>query len=87
MVPEPGNTLLASTSMGARWVRLHDFGDYCHWYQVEPEKGRFIWRDREIDALRKCGFLILANLGHPPRWAGRDSEKSWWGTLSGTSQT
>ena len=70
-VPEPTNTLLASEAMGARWVRLHDFGDFCHWRVVEPEKGRFEWRDAEIDELRRRGFMILANLGHPPLWAGR----------------
>ncbi len=71
VVPEPTNTLLASEAMGARWVRLHDFGDFCHWRVVEPKKGRFEWRDAEIDELRRRGFMILANLGHPPLWAGR----------------
>jgi len=71
VVPEPTNTLLASEAMGARWVRLHDFGDFCHWRVVEPEKGRFVWRDAEINDLGSRGFTILANLGHPPRWAGR----------------
>jgi hypothetical protein len=75
-VPEPSNTMLASAKMGARWVRLHDFGDFCHWRVVEPEKGQFVWCDAEIDELRKRGFLILANLGHPPLWAGRDSDPS-----------
>ncbi len=71
VVPQPTNTLLASEAMGARWVRLHDFGDFCHWRVVEPEKGRFEWRDAEIDDLRNRGFTIMANLGHPPLWAGR----------------
>lgn len=71
VVPEPTNTLLAAEALGARWVRLHDFGDFCHWRVVEPEKGRFEWRDAEIDELRSRGFSILANLGHPPPWAGR----------------
>ena len=70
-LPEPTNTLLASAAMGARWVRLHDFGDFCHWRVVEPEKGRFVWRDDEINDLRRRGFTLLANLGHPPLWAGR----------------
>ncbi|HPA16382.1 MAG TPA: carbohydrate binding domain-containing protein [Verrucomicrobiae bacterium] len=70
-VPRPTNTLLASEAMGARWVRLHDFGDFCHWRVVEPEKGNFVWRDAEIDELTKRGFKIMANLGHPPIWAGR----------------
>jgi len=71
VVPQPTNTLLASEAMGARWLRLHDFGDFCHWRVVEPEKGRFDWRDAEIDELRNRGFTIMANLGHPPLWAGR----------------
>jgi len=71
VVSKPTNTLLASQAMGARWVRLHDFGDFCHWCVVEPEKGCFVWRDEEVDDLRIRGFLILANLGHPPLWAGR----------------
>ncbi|MBM4091118.1 MAG: hypothetical protein FJ276_17105 [Planctomycetes bacterium] len=75
VVPQPTNTLLASEAMGARWVRLHDFGDFCHWRVVEPEKGTFVWRDAEIDDLRNRGFMILANLGHPPLWAGRPHPK------------
>lgn len=75
-VPDaPTNTYLASEAMGARWVRLHDFGDFCHWRVVEPEKGRFEWRDAEIDDLRRRGFEILANLGHTPIWAGRPHGK------------
>lgn len=76
VVPEPTNTLLASAAMGARWVRLHDFGDFCHWHVVEPEQGRFVWCDAEINDLRARGFHILANLGHPPLWAGRQDPRS-----------
>ena len=75
VVPEPTNPFLASEAMGARWVRLHDFGDFCHWHVVEPEQGQFVWRDAEINELRRRGFMILANLGHPPRWAGRPHPK------------
>lgn len=75
VVPQPTNTFLASEAMGARWVRLHDFGDFCHWYVVEPEKGRFVWHDAEIQELRARGFMILANLGHPPLWSARPHPK------------
>ena len=71
VVPKPTNTMLASEAMGARWVRLHDFGDFCHWRVVEPEKGKYVWCDEEINDLRQRGFMLLANLGHPPLWAGR----------------
>ncbi|MGO8926287.1 MAG: carbohydrate binding domain-containing protein [Limisphaerales bacterium] len=79
VVPQPTPTMLASAAMGARWVRLHDFGDFCHWWVVEPEKGRFVWHDAEIAELRSRGFLVFANLGHPPRWAGRDHENNQGG--------
>jgi hypothetical protein len=79
VVPQPSPTMLASAAMGARWVRLHDFGDFCHWWVVEPEKGRFVWHDAEIAELRSRGFLVFANLGHPPRWAGRDHENNQGG--------
>ena len=75
VVREPTNTLLASEAMGARWIRLHDFGDFCHWRVVEPVKGRFEWPDAEIDDLGRRGFTIMANLGHPPPWAGRPHPK------------
>ena len=71
-VPEPTETLRLAEAMGARWIRLHDFGDFCHWRVVEPEKGHFVWHDAEVDALRARGFGVFANLGHPPLWAGRD---------------
>jgi len=73
LADKPSGTLLASEAMGARWLRLHDFGDYGHWYRVEPEKGRFEWNDAAIDAMRNAGFTVVANLGHPPLWAGRGS--------------
>ncbi len=62
-------SLRAAEAIGARWIRLHDFGDYCHWYQVEPAPGIEVWHDREIDELAAAGFTIMANLGHPPTWA------------------
>lgn len=81
VVPEPTNTVLASEAMGARWVRLHDFGDFCHWRVVEPEKGKFVWCDAEINDLKARGFTVLANLGHPPLWAGRhDPKRAEYGT-------
>ncbi|MBI3921618.1 MAG: hypothetical protein HY318_09395 [Armatimonadetes bacterium] len=75
VVPQAARTMLASEAMGARWVRLHDFGDFCHWRVVEPEKGKLVWRDAEINDLKARGFTILANLGHPPLWAGRPDPK------------
>jgi hypothetical protein len=68
---DPTTSMTASERMGSRWVRLHDFGDFCHWRVVEPESGASVWHDAEVSALVESGFVILANLGHPPPWAGR----------------
>jgi hypothetical protein len=70
-LPVPGNGFLASKAMGAGWIRLHDFGDYCHWYKVEPQRGNYVWYDSQIEALRSEGFNIVGNLGLAPPWAGR----------------
>ncbi len=75
VVPEATLTMRVSEAMGARWVRLHDFGDFCHWRVVEPEKGRLVWCDAEVNDLVARGFTLLANLGHPPLWAGRPGGK------------
>jgi hypothetical protein len=48
---------------------------FCHWRVVEPRPGQFEWHDAEINALRSRGFMILANLGHPPLWAGQPHPK------------
>jgi hypothetical protein len=74
----PREPVVAVIATGARWVRLHDFGsDFCHWYRVEPmEGGPFSWFDAEIDELRRRGFSLLANLGHPPAWAGSRSKSA-----------
>jgi hypothetical protein len=71
MLPGPTRAVLASEAMGVGWARLHDFSDVCHWYRVEPEKGRYVWHDAEVDDFRRRGFTLMANLGHPPLWAGR----------------
>jgi len=82
--PIPGNALLASKAMGARWVRLHDFGDFCHWYQVEPQLGTYVWHDAEVRQLSSEGFRIIGNLGFPPVWAAK-KEPGW--TVSSTGWT
>lgn len=71
-LPVPGNAFLASKAMGAGWIRLHDFGDYCHWYKVEPQRGNYVWYDSQIEALSSEGFNIVGNLGLAPPWAGRN---------------
>lgn len=57
---------------GIRWWRLHDLSAYTQWAVAEPEPDRFVWYDREIDALRSRGLSILGVFARTPAWAGQD---------------
>ncbi len=57
-------------AIGANWTRLHDAGlDYIGWYHLEPEQGRWQFRDDPIHRYRKHHVLILGELGTAPPWA------------------
>lgn len=63
-------SLLALKAGGFNWVRLHDGGTHLtSWYDVEPEKGKWRFRDLEIQAIRQQHLLIYGQLGGAPRWA------------------
>ena len=62
--------ILMAKAIGINWTRLHDAGsDYLMWYYIEPEKGRWIFHDKEINRYRKYGMKIPAELGTAPKWA------------------
>ena len=55
---------------GFNWVRLHDGSRHLScWYFVEPEKGKWHFADREIQAFRKNHILLYGQLGGSPAWA------------------
>lgn len=57
---------------GIRWWRLHDLSAYTQWAVAEPEPDRFVWYDREIEALRSRGLSILGVFARTAPWAGQD---------------
>lgn len=62
--------ILMAKAIGANWTRLHDAGlEYIGWSYLEPEPGKWAFRDREIERYRKYGIMILAELGTAPPWA------------------
>jgi len=69
--------LLMAKAIGANWVRLHDAGmRFLHWQNVEPEKGQWVFYDREIQRYRDAKLKILGSLGTAPYWAtGYDRSK------------
>lgn len=62
--------ILMAKAVGVNWVRLHDAGlDYLGWYHLEPEPGKWEFRDKELYRYRKFGMRILGELGTAPKWA------------------
>ncbi len=68
--------------LGFKWVRVHDAANWLtKWYYIEPEKGKWLWHDAEIDLYRKYGLSVLGMLGTAPAWASmrpRDGATGYW---------
>ena len=62
--------ILMTKAMGINWTRLHDAGlEYFGWWNLETEKGKWRFFDRELKRYRKHGIKIFAELGTAPPWA------------------
>lgn len=56
--------------LGFKWVRVHDAASWLtKWNYIEPEKGKWLWHDAEIDRYRRYGLSVLGMLGTAPPWA------------------
>lgn len=63
-------SLKAVKAAGVNWARLHDAGaDYIGWYWLEPEKGKWIFRDDDIMAYRRNQIKVFGQFGTAPKWA------------------
>ncbi len=63
-------SLKAVKAAGVNWARLHDAGaDYIGWYWLEPEKGKWSFRDDDIKAYRKNHIKVFGQFGTAPKWA------------------
>jgi hypothetical protein len=55
---------------GVNWARFHDAGtEYIGWYHLEPEKGKWEFRDDAINVFRKNRIRIFAGLQTAPTWS------------------
>jgi len=62
--------ILMAKAIGANWTRLHDAGtEYIGWAHLEPEPGKWIFRDRELQRYAQYGMKILGLLSTSPLWA------------------
>lgn len=69
------STLLMAKAAGVNWTRFHDAGwKYSCWAELEKEKGRWQFHDREINRIAAAKLSIFAQLGTAPDWATRIKE-------------
>ncbi len=55
---------------GVNWARLHDAGfEYIGWAWLEPEKGKWSFRDEYLQRYRANHIKIFGQLGTTPNWA------------------
>lgn len=56
-------------ALGFTWQRLHDCSAICKMFRGNPEPGRHVWYDGQVDAIRAAGIEILALPDWPAKWA------------------
>ena len=62
--------LTMAKAVGVNWVRLHDAGtEYIGWSFLEPEKGKWQFRDSDLQRYRDHHLKILGLLSTSPGWA------------------
>lgn len=62
--------LLMAKAIGCNWMRLHDAGtEYIGWSFLEPEKGKWQFRDADLRRYRDHHLKILGLLSTSPGWA------------------
>lgn len=67
--------LVMAKAIGLNWTRLHDAGlEYFGWWNLETEKGKWRFFDRELHRYRTYGIKIFAELGTAPAWASYYSD-------------
>ena len=63
-------TIRMMKACGINWARLHDAGtEYCGWWNLEQEKGRWTFMDADLLRYRKHKVKVFAQLGTTPAWA------------------
>ena len=63
-------TVRTMKAAGVNWARFHDAGtNYIGWYHLEPEKGKWEFRDDAIALFRENHIRIFAGLQTAPTWS------------------
>jgi len=71
--------LILAKATGHNWARLHDTGNnITSWWYVEPEQGKWTWRDALLKKYRDRNLLVLGMLSTSPGWANGSPGTSFW---------
>jgi len=60
--------------MGFKWTRIHDCSSITHWRTAEPERGKFVFFDDQVERARRNGLKILGEFLRTPEWASTAPE-------------
>jgi len=64
----------ALKKLGVKWQRIMSPTAWFRWKNIEPEKGKFVWYDKEVEKTISHGFQIMGTIGtnnYWPEWADR----------------
>jgi hypothetical protein len=68
----------AVARLGYKWCRIHDASGITKWGRVEPEPGKWVWRDEDIAVARRYGLSVLGMLDGSPPWASGTKEGGYF---------
>lgn len=64
--------------LGFKWLRIHDASAITKWGRIEPEPGRWLWHDDQVELTRRHGFRILGMLDSSPAWESGTKEEGYF---------
>ena len=72
-----GHSFRFAADTGFGWWRLSDYFHITRWTKAEPEKGKFVYFDEDLEVVLATGVKVLANLGGyaVPQWAKQHDPK------------
>lgn len=64
--------------LGYKWCRIHDASGITKWGYAEPERGKWVWFDDQVDLVRRHGLCILGMLDGSPPWESGTTRGGYW---------
>lgn len=74
--PACDRSIVSLKAAGGNHSRFHDHGgiQYVGWRYLEPEPGKWYFRDSDLERYRKLNLRILGEFGTTPLWATHEAD-------------